>query len=297
LLPEGSGPVRVSIGMPVYNGAATVGEAISSLLAQTFADFDLLISDNGSDDETESICRALAAADRRVRYVRQPVNRGGMANFAFVLTETKAPYFMWAACDDVWAPQYLETVVQLLDDDPAAVVAFTFVQNFSMPTTDWVVQKTARFETHSRQERVRRFILQNDGYGKANLIYGLIRRSMLGGAFETFRTAPYLSDVLFVFDLLLRGPCRIAPKILFFKRYKPSPSIPWGTVLFVAEDLKYSLRHVKVARLAGASTVFQGYILILASCKYVRDLFMWTGWMMQAVKRRLRRLAPVEQHP
>lgn len=293
--PEARPTLRVSIGMPVYNGGATIEEAVSSLLAQTFTDFELLISDNASTDETESICRAFAEKDNRVRYVRQPENRGGVANFAFVLSTTTAPYFMWAAADDIWAPEYLATVVRLLDDDRNAIIGFTFVQNFCMPYGDWVVEKSTRFESPTRRDRARNYILQSDGDGKANLIYGLLRRSMLDGAFETFRRGVFGSDMLFVFDLLLRGPCRIAPKVLFFKRYQPAGSIPWGTILYVGDDLKYSLLHVKVARLAGTSWPFQTYILALVTCKYVRDLFIWSGWMLQAVRRRFRQLSPKEK--
>lgn len=91
----------VSIGLPVYNGASYIREALDSLLAQTFADFELIISDNASTDATETICRDYAARDRRMRYYRQTDNRGALANFLFVLDQAVAPYFMWAAHDDL----------------------------------------------------------------------------------------------------------------------------------------------------------------------------------------------------
>ena len=61
----------VTIGMPVFNGANYVGEAVESILAQTFGDLELVISDNASTDATEQICRDMAARDRRIRYLRQ----------------------------------------------------------------------------------------------------------------------------------------------------------------------------------------------------------------------------------
>lgn len=94
-------PPKVSIGMPVFNGEPFIREALDSLLAQTFTDFELIISDNGSTDGTEAICREYAACDARIRYVRQTGNCGVLFNFQFVLDAARGEYFMWMACDDI----------------------------------------------------------------------------------------------------------------------------------------------------------------------------------------------------
>src|SRR5688500_6871770 len=92
----------VTIGMPVFNGEASVRQAIECLLGQTFAEFELIISDNASRDGTEAICREYAASDSRVRYIRQNENLGVLANFEFVLDQAGGEFFMWAAADDEW---------------------------------------------------------------------------------------------------------------------------------------------------------------------------------------------------
>ena len=66
----------VSIGMPIYSGERYIREALDSLLAQTFTDFELIISDNASSDRTESICREYAERDARIIYFRQEENIG-----------------------------------------------------------------------------------------------------------------------------------------------------------------------------------------------------------------------------
>jgi len=81
---------RASIGMPVFNRASTVGRAIESVLAQTFTDFELLVSDNASSDGTEPICRRHAAGDPRIRYTRHPATISGLDNFRFVLEQARA---------------------------------------------------------------------------------------------------------------------------------------------------------------------------------------------------------------
>lgn len=114
---------RLTIGMPVYNGAATIAAALDSLLSQTLTDFDLVISDNGSTDDTQAICEAYAARDARLRYIRQPVNLGPQMNFRFVLFEAQTPYFMWAAADDLWAPAFAARNIAALEADPGLVMS------------------------------------------------------------------------------------------------------------------------------------------------------------------------------
>ncbi len=105
---------KVSIGMPVYNGEKYIREALDSLLAQTFTDLELIISDNASTDRTEAICREYAVKDSRIRYVRQPENRGGHWNFNYVLQAAKGLYFTYLACDDVLDSCFLEKTVNYM---------------------------------------------------------------------------------------------------------------------------------------------------------------------------------------
>ena len=110
---------RVSIGMPVYNGADHVAKAIQAILSQTFEDFELVISDNASSDGTDQICRRYAALDPRIRYCRNDHNLGAAANYNRVFELARAEYFKWAAHDDLYAPEYLERCVAELDSSAA----------------------------------------------------------------------------------------------------------------------------------------------------------------------------------
>jgi glycosyltransferase involved in cell wall biosynthesis len=108
---------RLSIGMPTRNNGPTLEKAIDSLLHQTFGDFELIISDNCSTDDTPEICRAFVARDNRVRYIRQQDDIGQKNNFHFVLKEARAPYFMWASGDDYWHNTFIEKNMAVLDAD------------------------------------------------------------------------------------------------------------------------------------------------------------------------------------
>lgn len=116
---------RVAIGVPVYNGAATLRVALDSLLAQDFADFELTIADNASTDGTDVVARSYADRDPRVKYVRHAENRGAFGNFAYLLEAATAPLFMWAAADDRWSSDFLSNAVAALDAHPGAVSAIS----------------------------------------------------------------------------------------------------------------------------------------------------------------------------
>lgn len=114
---------RIVIGIPVYNGGDLLAETIEAILNQTLPDFRLLISDNASTDQTEAICRHYARQDERIHYIRQPENLGMAPNFNFVCRPDGAPYFKWAAHDDLIHPDYLRRCIQRLDADPTLTLA------------------------------------------------------------------------------------------------------------------------------------------------------------------------------
>ena len=113
---------RVSIGMPVFNGEKYLKQALDSILAQTYQDFELIISDNASTDRTQQICRVYAAKDCRIRYYRNEKNLGAPKNFNRVFELSSGEYFKWAAYDDVLAPEYLRKCVSVLDNDASIVL-------------------------------------------------------------------------------------------------------------------------------------------------------------------------------
>jgi glycosyltransferase involved in cell wall biosynthesis len=119
------GPPRVSVGMPVFNGEAFLADAIESILAQTFDDLELIISDNASTDRTQEICEHYAERDPRIRYVRQPKNLGASPNYNYTFHEARGEYFKWAAYDDVVRPTFIERCVEVLDRYPDVQLAFT----------------------------------------------------------------------------------------------------------------------------------------------------------------------------
>src|SRR5215469_7263050 len=113
---------EVAIGMPVWNGEAFLSQAIEPILAQTYGDFALAISDNASTDSTPDICRAYAKLDKRVHYLRQEKNIGAARNRLEVFRRSSGRYFKWAAHDDVLAPEFIQECVRVLDANESVVL-------------------------------------------------------------------------------------------------------------------------------------------------------------------------------
>jgi glycosyltransferase involved in cell wall biosynthesis len=223
---------KVSIGMPVYNGESFIHEALNSLLAQSFADFELIISDNGSNDSTEAICKEFAAKDSRIRYFRQAENRGAFSNFQFVLDEAVGEYFMWAAADDRWSNLFINTCVSALEADYKSSFVMTkyigisrFHKFFNRKFPDVL----ACIELPDAYDRVLAFTKQSFLTHKDNLVYALWRRAFLKNVIRDCAKVGSVMNEL----ALLRGRGTYVPEPLFEKIYKKNVPGHWSDLFFV----------------------------------------------------------------
>jgi glycosyltransferase involved in cell wall biosynthesis len=144
---------KLSIGIPVFNGQEFLPELLDSLLAQTFRDFEILICDNASTDQTLEICREYEQRDSRIHYFHNSRNLGAVANFNRVFELSTAPLFKWAAHDDLYHDGYLAACVSLLEANPDTVLAHTdtaFINekgellHYEQETGSFVDRKTGR---------------------------------------------------------------------------------------------------------------------------------------------------------
>lgn len=117
----------VSLGLPVYNGENYLAMAIESVLAQTFADFELIITDNASTDGTQAICEHYAAMDSRIRYHRNQMNLGAAPNFNLAFDLSRGRYFKWVAHDDLMATEFLEQCITIMEEDSSIALCFSDV--------------------------------------------------------------------------------------------------------------------------------------------------------------------------
>ena len=114
----------ISVGLPVYNGAAYIRETIDSVLAQSFENFELIVTDNVSTDETAQIVQEYARKDSRVRYFRNETNVGAARNYNLCFRHARGQYFKWTAHDDLINPEFLEECLRGFEEKPDAVMAY-----------------------------------------------------------------------------------------------------------------------------------------------------------------------------
>jgi glycosyltransferase involved in cell wall biosynthesis len=205
---------RVSIGMPVYNGQQFLAEALDAFLGQTFDDFELVISDNASTDDTEGICRAYAARDDRIRYVRQPRNVGVSENHRIVVVLARGELFKWAGHDDLYSRDYLERCVRVLDAEPDIVLSTCLTAMIAEDAkVKRVVTETPRdSDSPSARARYRGFLYAvtgDDDYGVIRT--AAMRRTSYSGSY-------YHADRSFVAELSLHGRIHRIPEPLYFRR-------------------------------------------------------------------------------
>ena len=133
----------LTIGVPVFNGEKTISKCIDSLRKQTFDDFKLIISDNASTDSTQKICEDYTKKDSRIRYIKQKKNIGLVPNWNFILKESTTKYFMYAAADDIWDPQFVKKNLDVLESDE------NIVGSIGKVTFDLDFKNKQNIENHS----------------------------------------------------------------------------------------------------------------------------------------------------
>jgi glycosyltransferase involved in cell wall biosynthesis len=214
------GEPRVTFGLPVYNGQRYLRQALDSILAQSYTDFEVVVCDNASTDDTSAICAEYGRRDTRIRYHRNEVNIGGSRNYNRVVELARGPYFASGGHDDVWAPTWLERCVQVLDDQPHVVLAFAIerpidAEGRRLPRKPFDL----RVDAERPSVRFRDLIQLEHGIDTyAGLVRtDVLRRTPLEGQFAD-------ADRVLYAELALHGRFHQVPEELFFRRDHPEQS-------------------------------------------------------------------------
>jgi glycosyltransferase involved in cell wall biosynthesis len=211
---------KISIGMPVYNGEKYIGEAIESILAQTYSNFEFIISDNASIDRTQEICQRYAVHDKRIQYYRNPANLGAAPNYNRAFELSSGEYFKWADYDDLIAPDFIMKCWEILEQNSDVVLCYPLsrlIDEHGQVLGDYSYKAYA--DASEPHIRFRDFTLHPDtGYQVSGLIRSsAIKKTSLHGSYPA-------SDLVFLAELTFYGRFIELTEPLFFPRYHPDQS-------------------------------------------------------------------------
>lgn len=268
----------VSIGMPVYNGAKYIRQALDSLLAQTYGNCEVHISDNASTDDTEQICRSYLAREDRVRYHRNPRNIGGEKNWLRVLELASGEYFMWAAHDDYWSPNYAETLLECLRASPGAILAAGKTLYVDAEGQPWPLEADDAPARHVNVHLgTAKQLLQQHAH---NWLCGVFRRyELLKIAPSFFAEDPWGADVVGLLRLCLSSEVVGSDAAIMYKRVTgvSGPKTPRQRVKWQWWFARALLRVIRQSSLSpnDKRELFTTYIFYLKWLYFRRGIVPW----------------------
>jgi glycosyltransferase involved in cell wall biosynthesis len=216
-------PPLVTIGMPVYNGLPDLHEALATLTAQDYPNVELLISDNCSTDGTAEICRELQQRRPGVGYWQNPRNIGPLNNFLLVLERARGKYFMWAAHDDRWSPQFVSSLVERLEAEPDAVLATPLTTYINVDGRAYGEPIDHPTPPGTHVEKLRSFFADH----ASSWIYGVYRTDWLRRHRHELAGYPlWGGDVIWIADVCMRFNVVGTDGAILYKRMRKSRLAP-----------------------------------------------------------------------
>jgi glycosyltransferase involved in cell wall biosynthesis len=259
----------VSVGIPTYSRPEGLRRTLRLITAQTCENLEIIVSDNSSPNEdTETLVREFMRGDGRIEYYRQATNIGTHANFQFVLSKATGEYFMWAADDDEWQPEFVQVCLSKIGSAGSVMTGFNVLLRASGQS---VVERLPAI-SYAAPAFVNATNFLNNL--QPSLIYGLHRRDTI--LFVRYQTPFDFYDCYFVLRQILRHGFEITTDVLFTagvdaNEYvkKPVDPQPGRLLAYDGFYLNAALAIVNSARLSWA----EKQMLLVQLARVVVGLF------------------------
>ncbi len=246
----------VSIGVPIFNGAASIAETITKLLAQTYQNIELIVSDNCSTDETQKICEIFATKDLRIKYFRQSENKGVGYNFRFVLEQARGKYFLWNAGDDTRSANYVAVNVAFLEANPDFCASTSRARDEGGGFNPrWMGDRAL---TQDRAED--RILTYFKGWHRNSIFYSMYRREVL------------------VDNPVLYGPEHLGQDwtmIIQLAKSAKFQRLEQGELVLGTGGISKSIRHLRSMRKQPIEFFFPHWQLIMFLKDVAKDFTFW----------------------
>lgn len=207
---------KVSVCMPCYNRQDYIGQSIESALAQSFSDFEFVITDNCSTDNTVEIVRQYAAKDKRIKLYVNERNVGVCSNMNRCILNSCGEYIKFLFSDDLLAPKCIETFVDVMDKNPGVSLVTSFTRAVGKNNTvrdEKFFPQMGLFESSKAQKS-----LFFDGNWPGSPSNTMLRRRDLHIGLFNHMWKYWIADLDMWIRLLGAGDAYIVPEILNFPR-------------------------------------------------------------------------------
>jgi len=197
----------VSVGMPCYDRPAMLRRAIECILNQTYRNIEFIISNDASPNpEIYKMLDEYAAKDKRIRLFHQPVDLQVYGNYYFVQQQATGKYFFYAQDDDIWEPQFIELLVENLEQHPENAFAICESRYIEVDGKEW---QRLKFDNQS----LATFI-----YGeKAPFVWMGLWRTELLRQFDYTDKDEHGKDIIIAAEALMSYPFGYVDKLLYSK--------------------------------------------------------------------------------
>lgn len=247
----------VSVCIPTYRGATHIGAAIESVLAQSYTNFELIVIDDNSPDDTAAIVQGYL--DPRIRFLQNPGNLGPQGNWNRCLNEASGKYFKLLPQDDLLAPDCLAKQVAILDQDDAQRIALVYCARTIVDAQDRPLMvrgySGGRTGIINAQNLIRHCLRRGTNLiGEPGSV--LFRRQLANSVGLFDASIPYVLDLDYWFRLLLKGDSYYLPEALAsFRVSRGSWSVAIGSkqsidyrrfIGKIANDPDFSVRRIDI---------------------------------------------------
>ena len=263
---------KVSIGLPVFNGQKYLKKTINSILVQTYKNFELIISDNLSNDQTKEICKLYEKKEKRIRYVRQKKHISVIENFKSTLNFAQGEYFMWIAADDVLSEKnYIKNLLKKLNNK----IDYIFPDVDTVNDKDEIIRKN-RMKPF-KKARSKFDFAKASIYINSHILYALFKTKVLKDNFlylEKFNHLKCYQEGLFVHVISTDMKGKFVPEVKkFYRRHNQNLSsvLTAGQLLpffleYSLSSLGYFFFHKELKNIEKINLIF---LIFLKHAKYI----------------------------
>ncbi len=247
---------KITIGIPVYNSEKFIKKHIESICSQTFQNFCIIISDNGSIDKTSEICEEMSKSNNRIIFLKQEKNKGAYWNFNFLINQSKTKYFVMAAPDDIWSKNFLESNIQILDESEELVGSIGECNLFNRiknPTTNKIeisiLKNIKQFQyvypvNGKLDERIKFYL----NFNMASQYYSIFRtKEMQYANFykNNINYGIWQADLAIILKILKKGKLNVDEKSYFQKEVR----VTSGSVIQYMKNMNFTTSEILFSKI------------------------------------------------